>query len=209
MINHRHKFIFIHIPRTAGTSIELAFDGRDWWKHKPNEKHMSASQARKFYGEKIWQSYFKFSFVRNPWDRVISLWKSNYYYKTDNLFKFLLHYKPEKHEYSSPKYSDILDEDINFVGRFENLKKDFREVCDIIGIQDAELPHAEQRTRNHYSSYYNNITANIVKYIFLEDIREYNYEFTNISPNRNINLESKLAYRLSKNSFLLLKNFVN
>ena len=74
MIDHRSKLIFIHIARTGGTSIEASLVGKDWWLVDPSSKHISAKQARDLYGKDIWEAYTKFSVVRNPWDRVVSMW---------------------------------------------------------------------------------------------------------------------------------------
>jgi hypothetical protein len=74
MIDHNRKLIFIHIARTGGTSIETALVGKDWWFFDAQTKHISAKQARMFYGEELWKSYTKFSVIRNPWDRIISMW---------------------------------------------------------------------------------------------------------------------------------------
>ena len=62
--------IFIHIPRTGGTSIEKSFGltlGNE-------EKHLSAAELREKAGPEKWAQSFVFSFVRNPWDRIISLY---------------------------------------------------------------------------------------------------------------------------------------
>ena len=76
MINHKYKCIFIHIPRCAGSSVELAIDGRDWWNVDISQKHMTAESCKKLYKD-YWDEYFKFSFVRNPWSMEVS-W---YYWK--------------------------------------------------------------------------------------------------------------------------------
>ena len=83
MISHKHKCIFVHIQRCAGTSMEEKILGYDVWKspHLINEipemyaKHANASQLKALYPE-YWDEYFKFSFVRNPWERMVSMAKS-------------------------------------------------------------------------------------------------------------------------------------
>jgi len=64
VISHDHKFIFIHVPKTGGTSIENALG-------LSGPRHNTALEYLNHYPE-IWESYFTFSFVRNPWDRLFS-----------------------------------------------------------------------------------------------------------------------------------------
>jgi chondroitin 4-sulfotransferase 11 len=82
LISHDYKFIFIHIGKTGGTSIERALcsflridfeateispDGK-WWKHK------WAAVMREILGKDLWDDYFTFAFVRNPYDMILSLY---------------------------------------------------------------------------------------------------------------------------------------
>jgi len=76
MVSDKRKFIFIDIPKTASTSMRFALNES---KHKP-KKHHSISNIASHYKfcdkldeEKI-QKYFKFTIVRNPYDRLVSLW---------------------------------------------------------------------------------------------------------------------------------------
>ena len=80
MIDHANKVIFIHIPRCAGTTIEQMFLGVDFWDVNPVMKHATSSIYRKFYA-KYWKDYYKFSIVRNPYDRFRSMWKHGSEYK--------------------------------------------------------------------------------------------------------------------------------
>jgi hypothetical protein len=93
ILSHKYKFIFIHIPKCAGTSITqslIPYLGQDdlvlgctpefealsreykakGWIHK----HSTASEIREFVGEETWNSYFKFAFVRHPLDLILSLY---------------------------------------------------------------------------------------------------------------------------------------
>lgn len=74
MISHDYKCIFLHIPRTGGTSMETWIGGQDLWNDSPAEKHLTALQAKDLY-KQYWNSYFKFSVVRNPIQRFISMLK--------------------------------------------------------------------------------------------------------------------------------------
>jgi len=72
MISDKFKCIFIHIPKTAGSSIELFFD------EYPEEQHVLATKCISLYGKQKWSKYYRFAFVRNPWDRIVSwfLWSN-------------------------------------------------------------------------------------------------------------------------------------
>ena len=69
-----NNVIFVHPPRSGGTSIEQSFGWRD-----EQQKHLSASSIRKIIGEDLWSRSFKFSIVRNPFDRAVSMYCAPWY----------------------------------------------------------------------------------------------------------------------------------
>jgi len=98
MISHKHKCIFVEVPKTGSTSVR-AILGKAWkphlnlWQIKQlmetswtefggrKNRIMAAlylfvpEERRRETGRKQFESYFKFGFVRNPWDRVVSLYE--------------------------------------------------------------------------------------------------------------------------------------
>lgn len=70
MISDEFKCIFVHINKTAGSSIEVFFE------EYPRAQHVVTTKCIEEYGRRKWNRYFKFSIVRNPWDRLLSwyLW---------------------------------------------------------------------------------------------------------------------------------------
>ena len=84
MISHKHKFIFIHIPNTAGTSIEKALYDEscqllpgEWDYDRARYAPLNHLTLQELVDSALLtpaqlQSYFKFCFVRNPWDRLVS-----------------------------------------------------------------------------------------------------------------------------------------
>lgn len=75
--SHKEKLIFVHIPKTGGTTIEHYLNLRNCIQgycviKNVAFQHFNWSDYKKLLGNKIYEKYFKFSIVRNPIDRCIS-----------------------------------------------------------------------------------------------------------------------------------------
>ena len=179
------RLIFVHITRTGGTSIEVALAGQDWWCISPHTKHLSARQIRSQLGEEKWNSYLKFSVVRNPWDRVVSMFATGWWMGDDRQSDaeaefeyFIENLAPHQNElYSSLMYSEIINEKIDVIIRYEALQKGFDKVCELIGKPPMILGREESRERLHYSLYYNETTRRKVAERFKKDIENHQYVF--------------------------------
>ena len=149
------KCVFFHIPKTAGISISNALFGDVKWGHR------SVNFYKSYYGEKVFNSLYKFCFVRNPYDRLFSAYtflkegginsldsnfSNSYLQEFANFDEFVLK-GLEKEEimnwvHFKPQYTFVCDENddiiMDFVGKMENLKADFNTVCKHLNIV-AEL----------------------------------------------------------------------
>lgn len=203
MISHKYKCIFIHIQRTAGTSIEDWVYGKDWWDVHKHTKHLLASQAKQIYKE-YWDEYFKFSFVRNPWDRTVSMLRFKNFFGVDvnnngiininrhknrNGFPFTVEKRFNKYDHLIDDsnheeycvYGNILDEELDFVGRFENLYEDLEYIRDRLKIEKPfNKDKKEAKTKNrkeNYRKHYDETAKNEVYDLYYKDIIKYNYHF--------------------------------
>jgi len=184
MIDHKRKLLFVHIARTGGTSVESVLVGKDWWFIEPSTKHISANQARQYYGEEIWKNYKKFSIVRNPWDRVISMWATKKWHRVLNLSEdcsletFIENLRPHPREtYNSLYYHEILNDDIDFILRFERLQEDFDNLLDRLGFDKVQLPYINKKQRKRYTDMYQEKEKELVRKMFDTDITHYSYMF--------------------------------
>lgn len=197
MIDHKHKCIFIHIPRCGGTSIEIAMCGKNWFNVERSTKHLIASTAKKIY-KPYWNDYFKFSFVRNPWDRMVSLAKYPNCYKVNlnneklvGINEYLTAFPEIEvdnrsesrndtfHPVKNSVYLNILNVELDFIGRFENLNEDFefiyKSIGDIPPLLTNDLMH--RSNRKHYTEYYDDETREIVAQKYARDIEYFGYKF--------------------------------
>ena len=144
-----------------------------------------------------WKDYFKFTIVRNPWDRLVSCWlnkfnlknsKPNFYKKLDldNTkfvdFKEFISKIAEKNNITLDKHWTLYHNlipvtNIDFIGKFENLQVDFNIICDKIGIPRQKLPHKNKSKHKHYTEYYDDETREIVAEKYAKDIEYFGYEF--------------------------------
>ena len=191
MINHKHKFVFIHIPKTAGTSIESLFINNAHIKDVPGKHNMVRD-----IGSEFLKKYFSFTFVRNPWSRMVSYYEFrikrsfDMYNHGDSFKKWIsfLHSSDVKridayqfnlaiknqYEFLINKSNEI---SVDFIGKFENLQEDFNTICDKIGIPYQELPHENKSKHKHYTEYYDDETRSIVAEKYAKDIEYFGYKF--------------------------------
>ena len=206
MIIHEHKAIFVHIPKTAGSSIEVALNaieqtneggiddatGKFYPVTTGKEKHYDARAYRKYYGRKIWRNYFKFTVVRNPWQRVHSWWWNNKEITGAVALPFSEFVRTTLGNSSSlpkslrPQVNWITSDngkiEMDYICRFENIENDFSEVCRLIRAAPVELPQVLVENRNpasrrHYSEDYDAELRDLVAAVYAEDISLFNYRF--------------------------------
>ena len=210
-ISHKHKFVCISITKTGSTSVRYSLDEYSEIESqgdfkKPYFHHVEAERLQTHFEKKNWNwdDYFKFTFVRNPYSRLVSWWN---YVKTEyhshqnygkssstefwkNLCNEIVTKNKDFKSFVCAKNSSwfpqtssefIFDKDENnlldFIGRFENLQEDFNTICDKIGIPRKQLPHKNKVKHKHYTEYYDDETRQIVAEKYAKDIDHFGYKF--------------------------------
>jgi hypothetical protein len=172
MISEKHECIFVHIPKTAGKSIETVFldlQGLTWKSRAPlllrpnsdpakGPERLAHLKAREYVqcgyvGQADFDRFFKFSFVRNPWSRLVSEYNYRRLEREMTFRAFVANSFQERDEYrdasrhTHPQIEFVTDDRgeiiVDFIGRFETLDEDFREVSRRLGLGDVVLRHRE------------------------------------------------------------------
>lgn len=218
MIAHKLKTIFIHITKSAGSSIEVALnevEKRDDGAIDPAtgdfvkvvtgpEKHMTARAVQEFVGDEVWNSYYKFSVVRNPFDRFHSLWwNGRYVGKRHSLAfqqftDFALHrtlkgrlrkwrtgeWKVHQRFWPQARFLQSKNGkmEIDQVLHFESISEDFAELANRIGLPSTHLPkvlmeNRRPESRHCYADDYDDQTRAIVADFYRDDIETFGYDF--------------------------------
>lgn len=228
-ISHDDRFIFVHIPKTAGSSIveslltvrpNLDFMARNAWPRlfahprsaelfrqlrifyplhaiaRFPEQHYPARLLREMVPDEIWSSYFKFTFVRNPWDLIVSTYFFLKKFFNDNpraaaedvdvayivaSVDFTNFVRARKFMANSiGMLPHITDKDgnllVDFVGKVENIESDLAEICGRIGL-NIPLEHRNRSDHAQYREYYTPETQAIVAADFAREIDLFGYVF--------------------------------
>lgn len=182
VVSQERKFIYMKAPRTGGTSIlrrvlEPAIPGIIHFKDTPRPFTRWKCQLT----DEELEDYFIFSFVRNPWDRFVSI--SCYFeLPVDRFVRRFDQYRRSAavRSHSLPLYGYTHCGGMvfaDFVGRFEHLQTDFEQVCARIGLRPTRLPHANRTSHDHYSRYFNAETKAAVASLYAKDIEAFDYRF--------------------------------
>jgi hypothetical protein len=206
-ISDSHEFIFLHMRKVAGTSMRDILGslciprkkGRlahlksramlewDYQKYAfPTHAEISVAQRRM--PREVFERYFKFTFVRNPWDRLVSEYefllrkkehgRHGRVKKLGGFKQFIKMQIPRRTAYQINMICDrkgvmVMD----FVGKFENLHEDWKTVCHRIGIPHQELPRKNITTHKRYQDYYDNETQQMVRKHWAREIDLFSYSF--------------------------------
>ena len=191
---NRYKCIFIHIPKTAGTSI-LSILGEG----TINRDHAIYNIYRKADKQKF-NKYYKFTFVRNPWDRVVSTYEyliqggnkfEDKYFeellksKYDTFEKFVMEYLNKdiihEHDIFRPQYLYIYDHkgicQVDFIGKYEELNQSFKVISEKLKIP-SDLPRVNLSRRVEYSTYFKKKEIiDKISDLYNRDIQLFDYKF--------------------------------
>lgn len=183
-INHSAKKpIFIHIPKTGGKSVQSVIA-------KYNTDLKTCLHRRvTYYSEESRELCFTFSFVRNPFDRLVSAYKylkgghgtknNTIFAKTlsDDFKLFVLNDLPNNmNDWFFRPMDFWLNADIDFIGKLENYENDFSFVCRQLKISE-KLPHINKSCHSNYAEYYDSETIDVVTNLYKNDLFRFNYKF--------------------------------
>ena len=205
IISHKHKYIFWKPIKVAGTSVQCNLqkycgerdvvtpikptpeeEGYDISyiprNYKGYQTHMLPMKIREIVGEEIWDSYFKFTIVRNPWERLVShfcmdVFRNQTKDDSGSFKKFL-----NNHNYlgNTKRYFHNDQALADFHIRYENLEDEYKKVCEIIRIPYEKLPILKSNMRDrtkHYSEYYNEKMQDVVGENLKKEIDFFDCEF--------------------------------
>ncbi len=198
----KKKKIFLHVPKTAGSSLS-----------QTTLVQKCHSTIHPIHPAGAWETLekegnidaFKFAFVRNPWDRFVSLYfyfynmtSRHFAYKYDhqtatnikrfkNFEDFCLNFhdfddrQPFKkfHFFNQHLWTHSQGKCfIDFLGKYENLDQDVASLQNIFEIPHEPVSHTNQSDHGDYKNYYNSRTRNVVAEIYKKDIEYFEYKFS-------------------------------
>ncbi len=216
LVSHRNKFIYTKTVKTGGTSVESYFEiycmpPGEWEFSGPRAEyesesgiigyrgsnnnfdkwynHMPALHIKNNIGEKIWNDYFKFCVIRNPFEKVLSAFFHFYIHKhnvkTDEKAIISLF-----HDYIISGKGLVFDRDkytidnqicVDFFIKHESLEADLQLVCERINIpfQKTRLPRLKSQFRPsniQIKDFFNQKTERIVREAYDFEFKYFGYK---------------------------------
>ena len=216
LISHSHNFIFFHVAKTGGLSVRdallpFATEPEHFKIVRPAREiqgqpnpvyemwqtlllHARADDARRALPPETFQQYFKFAFVRNPWDWHVSMYHfilrepdhTRYaLVRALGSFDAFIHWvvntsNPYPKGATKFQLDALCDKNrqllVDAVGRYESLEEDFQRFCRQLGLQ-LTLPHLNRSAHTAYQAYYTPETRDLLGRCFNEDIQTFGYSF--------------------------------
>ena len=205
IISHQHRFIFAAIPKTGTHSVRQALrehmspDDLEQVGLFVNKRfpfaelagiahgHLTLQQVRPFIGEEVFSGYFKFAFVRNPFDRFVSY--CAFMARKDGHSNGIrsrscaiaLQCPAEDHVLFQPQHGFITGENgellTDQVGRVEDMQTSYDAICQRIGIPSRALTQVNSSRRGSYRDYYDQPLKDGVRELYRRDFELFGYNF--------------------------------
>lgn len=205
IISTSHKFVFAAIPKTGTHSVRRAL--REHMGPQDMEQvglfvqsklpipelarlghgHITLAELKPFMKPDEFSAFFKFAFVRNPFDRFVSY--SSFITREVGHFdrdpKKVMHYflanPPWEHILFRPQHEFVTDKDgkllTDYIGRVEQMQRSYDEICSLIGIASARLDQVNSSRRKGYRDYYDQELIDGVAKLYAKDLEYFGYEF--------------------------------
>lgn len=201
IISHQHKFIFFPIPKTGTHSIRFAlrpFLGPTDEEHvslfhksrlsfKEFESrvdgHISVKEIKPLLSQEIWDSYFKFTFVRNSWEKFIStiVFRNPSLLEESDLILPYAQHKLKEIDKSNLFYKDqldfLLDENnelgVDFIGRVSDMQSDFETICERLSLPVIQL---DKKNKTDYSLDLTSSLIESIAQVYRKDINYFGFE---------------------------------
>ena len=199
IVSSSKNFIFIHIPKTGGTSIRSCLEqystvsvykGLVVGSKQTNfklVKHATGLMVRNNIPKGIWDNSFKFAFVRNPWSWLVS----GYFYARDHAanrkkrmickgsFENYLNWclsmdKYDQMNFITDNHNNVI---LDYVGTTDKISKDFDTICKRLGIASSGLPRLNSTKRRNYRKFYTKETKLLVQKRFYRQIKLFKHRF--------------------------------
>jgi hypothetical protein len=205
IVSAAQKFIFAAIPKTGTHSVRQALRehmgpndleqvGLFVQKRFPipalaqlQHGHLTLQQIQPYMRPEEWQSFFKFAFVRNPFDRFISycafMTRESGDFERDprNVMRQFVANPPTGHILFQPQHSFVTDERgellADKVGRVEEMQISYDEIAARIGIPTRSLDRVNRSKHRDYRDYYDDGLIEGVAKLYARDIELFGYEF--------------------------------
>jgi hypothetical protein len=214
----KYKCIFIHIPKTGGTSLTRRFeiswpDSQEEYngltgirkKHIPESlssqleskdtllNHINYRDICKILPKDKIDSYFSFTFIRNPFDRLVSVFAYKHIFILEEVKKLgvnltevsfekfcsLLAYMDNSHVKNQVSFLEKEDGSLffpDFIGRFERYSDDTQKLNEILGI--FNITYSDNRSyHGFYRDYYTDATKKLVVKLYERDLDTFKYTF--------------------------------
>lgn len=205
IISNKHKFVFVAVPKTGTHSVRRALrkhmgpDDHEQvrlfeqsalpWQELSQLKHghIALRQLAPVIGDKAFTEYFKFAFVRNPFDRFVSY--CAFIRREDGAFerdpkavmRAAIADPPNRHILFAPQSYFLTSFDGSImadeIGRVEDMQVSYDRICARLGIPSETLERANTSNHGDYRQYYDEDMIKGVSQLYAKDLDLFGYKF--------------------------------